>query len=102
VVFAKKGTDPTEGHREMEVRRQPRPMLREKTEVQDTSDFVDAPPIKREGRKISMKGLHRFAKEKLPKESILREIILLEKAELSPEEFIGRMGLWLNLLDRGE
>lgn len=75
-------------------------MLREKTEVQDTSDFVDAAPIKREDRKINMKGLHRFAKEKLPKESILREIILMEKAELTPQQFLDRLEIWLRLLNR--
>lgn len=100
VVFTKKETDSTEGHREVEVRRQARPMLREKTEVQDTSDFVDVAPVKQEDARISTAGLRHFALEKLPKESVLREVILAEKEKLTPEEFIAKMEVWLVLLDR--
>lgn len=98
-VSSKEDTDLAKGQHEMEVRRQARPILREKTEGQDTTDFVDAEPIKMEDRKISMKGLHRFAKERLPKESILREIILMEKAELTPEQYLDRLEIWLRLFD---
>jgi hypothetical protein len=100
VVFSKKEADPTEGHREMEVRRQARPMLREKTDVGDTSDLVDAAPIKQEYTKVSTSGMRSFVLEKLPKESVLREVILSEKEELTPEEFIAKMEIWLVLLNQ--
>ena len=66
VVFTQKEAYKTEGPHEMEVRRQARPMLREKTEVQDTSDLVDTAPIKQEDTRISTEGLRRFALEELP------------------------------------
>lgn len=99
VVFTKKETDPTEGHREMEVRRQARPMLREKTEVEDTSDLVDAAPITPEDTKVSTEGLRRFVLEKLPKESVLRKVILSGKEELTAEEFMAKMEVWLVLFN---
>ncbi len=100
VVFAQKEAYKTEEPREMEVRKQARPMLREKGEVQDTPDFLDAAPTICEERKISMKALHQFAKNRLPKESILREIILMEKGELTPQQFLDRVEIWLRLFDR--
>jgi hypothetical protein len=66
VVFTQKEAYKTEGPHEMEVRRQVRPMLREKTEVQATSDLVDTAPIKQEDTRISTEGLSRFALEELP------------------------------------
>ncbi len=99
VVFAQKEAYQTEESHEMEVRRQARPMLREKTEVRDTSDFVDAAPIKQEDTKVSTEGLRRFVLEKLPEKSVLREVILSEKEELTPEEFIAKMEVWLVLLN---
>jgi hypothetical protein len=74
-------------------------MLREKTEVQDTSDFVDVAHIKQEDTKVSTKGLRRFVLEKLPKKSVLREVVLSEKEELTAEEFIAKMEVWLVLLN---
>lgn len=75
-------------------------MLREKTEVRDTSDFVDAAPIKQEDTKVSTEGLRRFVLEKLPEKSVLREVILSEKEELTAEEFIAKMEVWLFLFNR--
>ncbi len=100
VVFTKKGTDPTEGHREMEVRRQARPILRKKTEVEDTPSQLEITAINREDARINTASLRRFALEKLPKESVLRQVILAEKEELTPEEFIARIEIWSRLLNQ--
>ncbi|MEE9116875.1 MAG: hypothetical protein V3U09_08265 [Thermoplasmata archaeon] len=99
VVFAQKEAHQTEGPHELQVRRQARPMLREKAEVQDTSDFVDTTRIKREDTKVSTEGLRRFVLEKLPKESVLREVILSGKEELTAEEFMAKMEVWLVLFN---
>jgi hypothetical protein len=98
VVFPPKEAYRTEGRDEMGVRRQARPILREKTEVHDIPDFVDTAPITQEDTNISTEGLRRFVLEKLPKESVLREVILSEKEELTAEEFIAKMEVWLVLL----
>jgi hypothetical protein len=100
VVFSRRGTDQTKGHLKSEVRRQPRPLSPEKTELKEAPDLLDTAPTMCEDKKISMKPLHRFAKDKLPRESLLREILLMEKQELSPEQFVDRMQIWLRLMER--
>jgi hypothetical protein len=73
-----------------------------KTEVEQTTDTVKDITIVAEDPFISTSGLRRFALEKLPKESVLREIILLEEKELTTEQFLSKLPIWLRLLDHGE
>ena len=47
---------------------------------------------------INIRSLKNFAFEKLPKSSILRELLLDEKEELWMEEFLAKLDLWLKLL----
>ena len=42
--------------------------------------------------------LKRFAIEKLPKDSILKDLLLMEKEELSSHEFLVKIDLWMKLL----
>lgn len=49
-------------------------------------------------RKVSITALKRFAEERLPRESPLREVLITERDELSPEEFIAKLDVWLRLL----
>jgi len=51
---------------------------------------------------INLEPLKRFALEKLGRESALRDILLQEKDEVSPAEFLIKLEIWLALLRRQE
>ena len=51
-------------------------------------------------RSIDLKRLKVFAAEKLGHESALREILLLERDEVPPDEFLAKLPAWLVLLRR--
>jgi hypothetical protein len=46
---------------------------------------------------LNMRDLKRFAGEKLSSKPLLREIILSEKDQLEPSEFLAKMEVWLRL-----
>lgn len=48
-------------------------------------------------RKIKTRGLKEFASERLPRGSVLRDLLLNEKDELTPEEFFSKMDVWLRV-----
>ena len=48
---------------------------------------------------VDIRPLKKWASEYLPRNSKLREIILLEKDQLAPDIFLARMDVWLKLLD---
>jgi hypothetical protein len=48
--------------------------------------------------RVNMNKLKEFAISNLPEGSRLREILLAEKDEVDPEEFIAKVGIWLKLL----
>jgi hypothetical protein len=47
--------------------------------------------------RVDMRGLKRFALEKLSSRPLLREIILSEEDSLEPSEFVAKMKIWLKL-----
>lgn len=49
-------------------------------------------------RKVSIVALKKFAEERLPRESTLREVLLTERDELSAGEFLAKLDVWLRLL----
>jgi hypothetical protein len=51
-------------------------------------------------RKIDIRRLKRFALEHLPRDSPLRDVLLAEEDELSVQDFLAKMDLWLKLLRR--
>ncbi len=48
---------------------------------------------------VDIRLLKHFALERLPSHSALRYVLLVEPERLSVEEFIGRIPVWLALLD---
>ena len=46
---------------------------------------------------LIIRGLKRFAVEKLSSKPLLREIILSEKDQLEPSDFLAKMQVWLKL-----
>ncbi len=48
---------------------------------------------------VDISPLKHFALERLPSHSTLRHVLLVEPERLSPEEFLGRIPVWLTLLD---
>lgn len=99
VVFTQKEAYRTEGPHEMEVRRQARPVPPEKGEVEDSPSQLEITAIHREDARINTASLRRYAQEKLPRQSVLREVILGEKEELTHEEFLARIEIWFRLLN---
>lgn len=51
-------------------------------------------------KKTNIRRLKKFAMNKLPTNSGLRDVILVEKDELSREEFLAKMDIWLNLFKK--
>lgn len=51
-------------------------------------------------RKIDIRRIRRFAQERLPIDSPLRDVLLAEKDELSIQDFLAKMDVWLKLLRR--
>lgn len=47
--------------------------------------------------RVNIKSLKLFAYEKLPEGSPLREVLLVENDEITVEEFLIKMDLWLKL-----
>lgn len=51
----------------------------------------------RMSREVDISSLKQFAAEKLP-DSPLRDLILLEKDKMAPEEYVIKVDVWLKLL----
>lgn len=50
------------------------------------------------GRRIDIRSLKEFARQHLPRDSALREIILSDRDVLDAEEFLVKVDVWLKLL----
>lgn len=51
-------------------------------------------------RMIKTSSLRRFASEKLPSSSVLREVLMAENEKLTAEEFLAKLDIWLHLFKR--
>jgi hypothetical protein len=51
-------------------------------------------------KQIEVSNLKQFALANLPTTSSLRDLILAEKAQLEPQEFLAKLDLWLKLLSK--
>lgn len=49
-------------------------------------------------RKLDFRPLKLFARERLPRDWALREILLTEKDEIEVTEFIAKLDVWFRLL----
>ncbi|MEM3476222.1 MAG: hypothetical protein QXF83_05825 [Candidatus Bathyarchaeia archaeon] len=54
--------------------------------------------VSKSSKRLSIRGLKDFALNNLPKGSVLREVLLMEKDELEVNEFLIKMDVWLKLL----
>jgi len=52
------------------------------------------------GTLVSLRALKRFALEILPKDSPLRDVLLVEDDEIPTSEMVGKAKIWLALLRR--
>ena len=50
-------------------------------------------------RAVNMHGLKRFARESLSGNSPLKGVLLSEKDQLAPNEFLAKMEVWITLLN---
>jgi hypothetical protein len=100
VVSTRKEANQTEEPHEIEVRRQARPIRPENSEVEDSRSQLEITTVNRKDARLNTARLRRFALEKLPKESVLRQVVLAEKEELTPEEFVARIEIWFRLLNQ--
>lgn len=50
-------------------------------------------------RMLDFRALNTFALEKLPKTSVLRDVILIEPDSLSAADFLAKVPIWLRLAD---
>ncbi|MDI6819862.1 MAG: hypothetical protein QMC89_03040 [Candidatus Hodarchaeaceae archaeon] len=48
---------------------------------------------------MNLKPLKKFALERLPKESSLREVILAESDEITTQDFLAKVDVWLKLAE---
>jgi len=48
---------------------------------------------------VNIRQLKAFATLRLPKDSVLREALLREPDVLTAEDFVGRIGAWLRVLE---
>jgi hypothetical protein len=55
-----------------------------------------------DSRAVDLRKLKQFATEALPRNSILRDLILSERDAISPGDFCAKSELWLKLLHRRE
>lgn len=60
-------------------------------------DYDETVHSNRRSNRINIKRLKRFALEKLPRDSALRDILLFEEDELDLVTFIERIPIWLRL-----
>jgi hypothetical protein len=51
-------------------------------------------------KQLKIGNLKQFALANLPATSSLRDLILAEKAQLEPQEFLAKLDLWLKLLSK--
>ena len=50
-------------------------------------------------KNVSIKRLKEFALERLPADSVLRDLILGEDDDIQPEDYCVKTSVWLKLLD---
>jgi len=50
-------------------------------------------------RAVNISGLKRFAAESLPGNSRLRDVLLSERDQLTPMDFLAKMDIWMRLLN---
>ena len=68
--------------------------------------MIDNEIMKSEGeyevilKKVNIKSLKEFAREKLPHSSLLKSVLITEKEHLTISEFLAKMEIWLKLLDK--
>ncbi len=48
---------------------------------------------------IGLRSLKQFVERSVPPDSTLYKIMMSEKDELSPEEYVGKSEVWLRLID---
>ena len=48
---------------------------------------------------LCMRKLKEFAATDIPKDHPLRDVLLMEKDFLTPEEFIAKLEIWMHLMD---
>jgi len=53
-------------------------------------------------QRLDIRLLKQFAAERLPTESALRQVLLVEEDKIPISEFVCKSSLWLKLLKRGE
>lgn len=53
-------------------------------------------------KNVNISSLRSFALKNLPPASPLRDVILSEKEELMPQEFLAKLDIWLLLLRKEE
>jgi hypothetical protein len=51
-------------------------------------------------KEVNIYLLKAFAAKRLPESSLLREVLLTEKDQLDPVEFLARLNVWLKILER--
>lgn len=94
--------DQPQGYSETETIEQEIQRSMVKVKVEHTTDKGEDTTAVAEDPVINTSDLRRFAMEKLHKKSILREIVLLEEKELTVEQFLSKLPIWLRLLNHGE
>lgn len=68
-----------------------------KATLEESREFKDITNIPKVN-KLDMRRLKDFVMKSLPEDSKLRTLILNERDEISIEEFIAKVGVWLKLL----
>lgn len=51
-------------------------------------------------KRVNIRHLKNFASKTLPRDSIVRDLLLSEKDVLDAQEFVGKMEIWIKLLSR--
>ncbi|MEE9341190.1 MAG: hypothetical protein V3V21_05960 [Thermoplasmata archaeon] len=87
------------------------PIVRERTPKRDIvkpeagtevtySENEDSRPSPGNRRMINTSSLRRFASQRLPSSSVLREVLVAENERLTVKEFLAKMDVWLLLFKK--
>ncbi len=77
-----------------------RDIIVSKAETEVTYNENEGSQPSPENRIIKTSSLRRFASEKLPSSSVLREVLMAENEKLTAEEFLAKLDIWLHLFKR--
>ncbi|MEE9341422.1 MAG: hypothetical protein V3V21_07175 [Thermoplasmata archaeon] len=77
-----------------------REVIVSKAETEVTYNENEGSQPSPENRIIKTSSLRRFASEKLPSSSVLREVLMAENEKLTAEEFLAKLDIWLHLFKR--